>query len=76
MPVFEYRCKQCGHVTSFLEHGRPSKSHLCASCGSKRTEKLLSTFAARSGLLASPAAAACQTCPASSDSCRRSCPLV
>jgi putative FmdB family regulatory protein len=47
MPIFEYRCKQCEHVTSFLEKAGSTKSHVCEKCGSKATEKLLSTFAAK-----------------------------
>ena len=47
MPIFEYRCKQCGHVTSFLEQAGSRKTHVCEKCGSRATEKLLSTFAAR-----------------------------
>jgi putative FmdB family regulatory protein len=47
MPIFEYRCKQCGHVTSFLEKAGSQKSHPCEKCGSKATEKMFSTFAAK-----------------------------
>ena len=46
MPIFEYQCKQCEHVTSFLEKAGSRKSHVCEKCGSKATEKLFSTFAA------------------------------
>jgi len=49
MPIFEYRCKQCSHVTSFLEKAGTKKSHPCEKCGSKEVEKLLSTFAAKTG---------------------------
>jgi len=48
MPVFEYRCKKCGHVTSFLEKADSRHPHACEKCGSKDTEKVFSTFAARS----------------------------
>ena len=47
MPIFEYQCKRCGHVTSFLEKAESERGHVCEECGSKATEKLLSTFAAR-----------------------------
>jgi len=49
MPIFEYRCKKCGHVTSFLEKAGSGKSHVCEKCGSKSVEKMLSTFAAKAG---------------------------
>lgn len=48
MPIFEYRCKKCGHVTPFLEKAGARTRHTCAKCGSGATEKTLSTFAARS----------------------------
>ena len=47
MPIFEYRCKRCGHVTSFLEKAGSTKNHVCGKCASKVTEKVFSTFAAR-----------------------------
>ncbi len=49
MPLFEYRCMKCGHVTSFLEKADSRKSHPCEKCGSRKTEKMFSTFAAKSG---------------------------
>jgi len=49
MPIFEYQCKQCGHVTSFLEKAETKKSHSCEKCGSKKVEKMLSTFATKTG---------------------------
>jgi len=48
MPIFEYRCKKCGHVTSFLERSGGRKVHPCEKCGSKATEKTVSTFATKS----------------------------
>ena len=53
MPIFEYRCKGCSHVTAFLEKASSRRAHPCEKCGSKRTEKVLSTFAAQSGTRAS-----------------------
>jgi len=49
MPVYEYRCKKCGHVTSFLEKAGSRRAHICKECGSKSTEKVFSTFAAKAG---------------------------
>ncbi|HEQ60445.1 MAG TPA: zinc ribbon domain-containing protein [Firmicutes bacterium] len=49
MPIFEYQCKECGHVTSFLEKAGSRKTHPCEQCGSRKTEKIISTFAARVG---------------------------
>ena len=49
MPIFEYKCADCGHVTAFLEAAEAKKRHACEKCGSPRTKKLLSTFAAHAG---------------------------
>jgi len=49
MPIFEYQCAKCGHVTSFLEKAGNTKTHACEKCGSRNTKKVFSTFAARSG---------------------------
>jgi putative FmdB family regulatory protein len=48
MPLFEYRCMKCGHVSAFLERPNARQSHKCDKCGSKHTEKIFSTFAAKS----------------------------
>ena len=61
MPVFEYRCKKCGHVSSFLEKSGSKKTHACEKCSSKDTEKIFSTFAAKSGSSSCPTG----TCPLS-----------
>jgi putative FmdB family regulatory protein len=46
MPLFEYQCKNCGRVTTFLESAGKRKDHPCESCGSGNTKRLFSTFAA------------------------------
>jgi len=67
MPLFEYRCRQCGHVTVFLESPRARGRHACEECGSTSTERIFSTFAARSGSAGSSHADACaaESCPIS-----------
>ena len=66
MPIFEYKCKKCGHVTSFLEKADKRGSHACEKCGSKSTEKLFSTFAAKSdGPSSSGPSCPTGTCPLS-----------
>jgi len=59
MPIVEYRCKKCGHVTSFLQKWSNEETHTCEKCGSEDTERLLSSFAVRSGGLSSDNS----TCP-------------
>ena len=67
MPIFEYQCKRCGHVTAFLEKAGSKKSHACEKCGSKATEKIFSTFAVESGTSSTSGGSSCPTgtCPLS-----------
>ena len=66
MPIFEYRCTKCGHVTEFLEKRNARQRHKCGKCGSKVTEKVFSTFASKSGS-SSSSSSSCPTgtCPLS-----------
>jgi len=66
VPIFEYRCAKCGHVTAFLEKVNARQRHACEKCGSRDTKKILSTFAAKSGTSQS-SSASCPTgtCPLS-----------
>jgi len=65
MPLFEYRCKQCGHVTTFLEKAGTKGRHVCEQCGSRETEKVLSSFSVGSDGGGSSGSSACPTgtCP-------------
>ena len=45
MPIFEYKCNDCGHVTEFLESGSKTVKHKCAKCDSANMTKAWSTFA-------------------------------
>lgn len=46
MPIFEYKCKKCGHTTEILEKSDRSGSHTCEQCGSKALQRLFSSFSA------------------------------
>jgi len=48
MPIFEYKCKKCGHKMEFLEKAGRSEKHSCEKCGSSDLQKLFSTFSATS----------------------------
>jgi len=61
MPIFEYRCKQCGHVKEFLEKRGAKGGHVCEKCGAKNMQKAFSTFAARSGSASSSGGPSCPT---------------
>jgi len=47
MPIHEYECTKCGHVTEFLETSSTKKKHVCEKCGSRSMKKMLSVFSAR-----------------------------
>jgi len=71
VPIFEYKCRQCGHVTSFLEKSGANGSHKCEKCGSGKTVKAFSTFAAQ----ASSTREAPATCANAGSCASGSCPL-
>ncbi|MHC4750489.1 MAG: FmdB family zinc ribbon protein, partial [Planctomycetota bacterium] len=45
MPIFEYKCNNCGHTMEFLEKTRTPRKHSCEKCSSTDLHKLLSGFA-------------------------------
>lgn len=47
MPIFEYRCQDCGTKYEVLHKSSENKSDIiCPSCNSLNNRKLLSTFSA------------------------------
>ncbi len=45
MPIYEFRCKNCGNVFEYLCIRSKDRDQVhCPQCGSKDTEALLSTF--------------------------------
>jgi putative FmdB family regulatory protein len=46
MPLYDYKCRQCGHTFEALV--RPGSTAACRSCGSPDVEQLLSSFAVSS----------------------------
>lgn len=45
MPVFEYKCKECGTVYDVLHKSSSSKEDVvCPKCSSKKNVKLVSSF--------------------------------
>jgi len=45
MPIFEYRCGDCGKTFEFLQRGKDTPE--CPACGSRDLKKLLSRFSSR-----------------------------
>lgn len=62
MPIFEYKCTQCGFVNEVLVPSASAKAPACPECGEKKTEKQFSSFAA---VVKEPPAPAskCHSCP-------------
>lgn len=48
MPIFEYKCSDCGTVFERLEFPGSQEEKECPQCGSRKVIKLLSRFSARS----------------------------
>ncbi len=48
MPIYEYRCSACQHVTSVLVRSltTTAKTPKCEACGSKKIAKIMSNVAA------------------------------
>jgi putative FmdB family regulatory protein len=58
MPIYEYRCQDCGKGHEILLRRREERV-ACPACGSKKLTRLFSTFAAHAGASPCPAADAC-----------------
>ncbi len=47
MPIYEYQCESCGEVTEALRSmSAADEPCVCEACGSKKTKRLQSEFAA------------------------------
>lgn len=46
MPIYEYECQDCHHVTEFRESMSATSDHVCGKCGSRKTAKIMSSFSA------------------------------
>ena len=67
MPIYEYRCQECGEKFEKLVRSSSDHTELaCPNCGSKQAEKLLSLFGT-SGFSTTP-----NFTSSSSDSCQPS----
>jgi len=48
MPVYEFKCAECGQIFSELRKMGDVKSGKCPFCGSDKNEKIMSSFSSRS----------------------------
>lgn len=74
MPIYEYRCRKCGHEFDLLvRSAADERKAACPGCQGHQVEKRLSTFAARvagnAGCGAGPASDACQQCCSANAGC-------
>ncbi|MDO8301630.1 MAG: zinc ribbon domain-containing protein [Sedimentisphaerales bacterium] len=47
MPIFEYKCRDCGKISEFLESSSSTAKRACEHCGGGKLDKQFSTFAPR-----------------------------
>jgi putative FmdB family regulatory protein len=45
VPIFEYKCNDCGTVSEILEKSKEQQKHKCSKCGGSNMQKMLSGFA-------------------------------
>ena len=43
MPIYDYKCGECGLTSELLVHGMDGRNVNCPECGSSDMEKLLTT---------------------------------
>lgn len=64
MPIYEYRCKECGEeFEKFVRSMTAEEEVVCPSCGSPQVEKKISLFGSRSSTstVGVPATGGCST---------------
>ena len=74
MPIFEYKCGQCGHVMEVLQKSRKADPPTCEKCGGADMSKLLSGFAVGRAS-ESPACDSCASLPACGGCPGGTCPM-
>jgi putative FmdB family regulatory protein len=47
VPIYEYKCDECGKVTELLESAGNKDKRKCAHCGSGKLTKQFSVFSAQ-----------------------------
>ncbi len=78
MPIYEYKCQECGGTSEIFLRSLNSQNLQCPLCGSRKLERILSaSYALRTdtpapGTTCCGRAERCETPPCSlDDSCRR-----
>ena len=66
MPIYEYKCKKCGHKFEHLARTLSDVADKCPKCGARKPEKQFSTFSAsvhESGSACSTGSCGTPSCP-------------
>ena len=78
MPIYDFRCRDCGRVSEILVRGAEGEPPQCTGCGSENMERLISASymirmdAPKSGTTCCGREERCETPPCSTgDTCRR-----
>ncbi|MBN2372025.1 MAG: zinc ribbon domain-containing protein [Vicinamibacteria bacterium] len=61
MPLYEYRCQECGATTEALVTIAKRDDAVCSKCGSRKLERKLSTFAVRGSSAGNDIGGSCPT---------------
>jgi putative FmdB family regulatory protein len=46
MPIYEYKCDDCGSMTEFLESYNNKSPHICNDCKGTNMHRMMSVFSA------------------------------
>ncbi len=66
MPIYTYKCKNCGKTFDFLAGvGRGNEDPQCPKCKTKEVEKLFALFGVRMGSATGDSSCPTGTCPLS-----------
>ena len=72
MPMYEYKCRDCGHTSEVLRPMRDADAAVdCEACGSGKTGRIHSVFSPATSQSAGDAAPMgdCSQCPGAGGSC-------
>ena len=69
MPIFEYKCNDCGQVTEFLEKAKGPQKHICKKCNGSNLQKLLSGFAVGQSKSSNQTCESCPSGPCPTSAC-------
>lgn len=67
MPLYEFKCRKCGHLFERLVRAGGDLPGTCPKCGARRPEKLFSAFSAGGDSKRSAESCPTGTCPFAQD---------